>query len=126
MNDKADRYYRRLVDAKRYMGEICTSTNISKENMKWLESLETESLDDLPVEMRSETRVNDCLVGMYKELMAGKDEYFINEWTLSKKGRHKMREYIDAMPSIRDVEPPQIEFTNVPYDIDFSNGILEV
>lgn len=34
-----------------------------------------------------------------------------------------MREYIDAMPSIRDVEPPQNEFTNVPYEIDFSSGI---
>lgn len=63
MNNKADRYYRRLVDAKRYMGEICTSTNISKENMKWLESLETESLDDLPVEMRRETKVKIILLG---------------------------------------------------------------
>ena len=121
--EKASLYYNRLFYAQKDMGGICKSTNISKKEMEWLGSLKHESLEGLPDELKSETSVNDCLIAMYEELMAGKDEYFVHEWTLSKKGRHKMREYVDAMPSVRYIEPPKNEFTNVPDLIVFSNGI---
>lgn len=119
--EKASRYYRRLFYTHSDFWDICTSTNISKETMKWLSSLKTESLDGLPDELICETSINDALIAMYEELMAGKDEYFIKEWTLSKKGRHKMRDCVNAIPSIRNIAPPHNAFTNVPNDVYFSD-----
>jgi len=45
---------------------------------------------------------------MYTELMEHKNQYFLNEWTLTKAGRKKMREYVEKLPSSRGLNPPTI------------------
>ena len=47
------------------------------------------------------------LKNMYNELMSGKNAYFINEWTLIKCGRKKMREYVDELPAFGRIMPPE-------------------
>lgn len=125
--DSADRHYSLLYHAHRKLGEICSNTNIPKSTMKWLASVKDKSYQqrtDLPEELKDATMdIYICLSSMYDELMDGKDEYFINEWTLTKKGRRKMREYIDKMPSEGIVVLPKTAFTNVPDSIVYSNRI---
>ena len=78
----------------------------------------------MPEELKKETaELYTCLSEMYDELIDSRDEYFINEWTLTKKGRRKMREYIDRMPSAGNILPPKTEFTNVPDSIKYINRI---
>ena len=106
---------------------MCSNTNIPKSKMEWLASIKDKSgreWIDLPEELKKETiETYICLSELYDELMDGKDEYFINEWTLTKIGRRKMREYIDKMPSAGKIMPPQNAFTNVSRSIVYSNRI---
>ena len=125
--ESARRHYGLLYYAKRELGKMCSNTNIPKSEMEWLASIKDKSYRDridLPEELKKETTdIYICLSELYKELIDGKDEYFINEWTLTQKGRRKMREYIDKMPSAGMIMPPKNEFTNVPDSIEYSNRI---
>lgn len=123
----ADQYYHRLFYAKEDFSAICHGANISKKTMKWLSELPSDHLEKLPVELvDSIQKQNDHLFAMYTELIEGKEEYFIREWTLSKKERRKMREYVDTIPcSARSIMPPQNQFTNVPDSISFSNRVYD-
>ena len=125
--ESARKHYTLLLYTRRDLDKICSNTNISKSTMEWLASIKKEPIiqrSELPQELKKE--INDfylCLTGLYDELINGKDEYFINEWTLTKKGRRKMREYIDNMPSVGRIMPPKNEFTNVPDSIEYSNRV---
>ena len=123
----AGSHYSLLYNAKRELGEICSNTNIPKSKMEWLASIKDKvylQRADLPEELKKElSDIYICLSDMYSELIAGRDEYFINEWTLTKKGRRKMREYLDKMPSAGKIMPPKTEFTNVPDSIEYINRI---
>ena len=125
--ESARRHYGILYHAKRDWDEICSNTNIPKSKMEWLASIKDTSYQqrtDLPEELKKETaELYTCLSEMYDELIDSRDEYFINEWTLTKKGRRKMREYIDRMPSAGNILPPKTEFTNVPDSIKYINRI---
>ena len=125
--ESACRHYGLLYYAKRELGKMCSNTNIPKSEMEWLASIKNKSYlerNDLPEELKKETTdIYICLSELYNELIDGKNEYFINEWTLTKKGRRKMREYIDKMPSAEKITPPQTAFTNVPDSINYSNRI---
>lgn len=125
--ESARRHYGLLYYAKRELGEMCSNTNIPKSEMEWLASIKDKSYReriDLPEELKKETTdIYICLSELYNELIDGKDEYFISEWTLTKQGRRKMREYIDKMPSVGRIMPPKTEFTNVPDSIEYSNRV---
>lgn len=125
--EAARRHYSLLYYTKQELGEMCSNTNIPKSEMEWLASIKDKPYrerTDLPEELKKETKdIYKCLSELYDVLMDGKDEYFINEWTLTKKGRRKMREYIDKMPSVGKIMPPKTEFTNVPDRISYSNRI---
>ena len=122
--DKAIQYYNYLYYAKKDYGEMCSNTALSKRTMEHLSHLEKETLEGLPAELVSgSSDINTVLIEMYNELISNKDVYFINEWTLSKIGRHKMREFTDRIPSVGGIMPPENEFTNVPDNISFSNRI---
>lgn len=124
--DKASRYYSRLYYSARSFSEMCHDTAIPKATMEYLANLGEDSLDDLPKELISGGGdINSVLKDMYRELLSGKEEYFINEWTLSKAGRRKMREFVNRIPSASGIMPPKCEFTNVPKDISFSNRIYD-
>ena len=76
----------------------------------------------LPIELREGAK--DCvtvLSEMYHTLTEEADKYFINQWTLSRQGRKKMREYLGILPSVSDIMPPKTSFTNVPLHLVFSN-----
>lgn len=119
---KAKHYYTKLYYTARDLSEMCTNTAIPKATMEYLANLEIEPLDDFPIEMtEGRANINSVLMDMYKELIDGRDIYFINEWTLSKLGRKKMREYINMLPTVHGIMPPKNEFTNVPDSISFSN-----
>lgn len=123
--DAATRYYSMLFYAGRELHEQCSRTNIPKETIEWLSSLDHSLVsDDLPLELREGAR--ECvavLSEMYHTLIEGKDRYFINQWTLSREGRKKMREYLNILPTVRNIMPPKTEFTNVPDHLIFSNRI---
>ncbi|WP_139187359.1 hypothetical protein [Sarcina sp. DSM 11001] len=125
--EAARRHYSLLYYTKQELGEMCSNTNIPKSEMEWLASIKDKPYrerTDLPEDLKKETKdIYKCLSELYDVLMDGKDEYFINEWTLTKKGRRKMREYIDKMPSVGKIMPPKTEFTNVPDRISYSNRI---
>ena len=105
--DAATRYYSMLFYAGRELHEQCSRTNIPKETIEWLSSLDHSLVsDDLPLELREGAR--ECvavLSEMYHTLIEGKDRYFINQWTLSREGRKKMREYLNILPSVRNIIP---------------------
>ena len=120
--DAATRYYSMLFYAGRELHEQWSRTNIPKETIEWLSSLDHSLVsDDLPLELREGAR--ECvavLSEMYHTLIEGKDRYFINQWTLSREGRKKMREYLNILPTVRNIMPPKTEFTNVPDHLIFS------
>ena len=116
--------YGSLYYAARKLAQICSDTNIPKSVMEWLASIKNKSYlerTDLPEELKNVDAYN-CLAELYDELIHGKEEYFLHEWTLTKKGRRKMREYIDKMPSVRSLKPPRTAFTNVPDSINYMNS----
>lgn len=123
--DAATKYYGMLFYAGRELHEQCSNTNIPKTTMNWLSELDKSLIsEDLPAELREGAR--DCvtvLSEMYHTLIEGTDKYFINQWTLSRAGRKKMREYLNILPSVRNIMPPKTEFTNVPTHLIFSNRI---
>lgn len=122
--DKAREYYYQLFDSARSFGKMCSDNAISKSTMKYLEQLGTEPLDDLPQELiEGSADINLVLKEMYIELVSNKEIYFLNEWTLTKKGRRKMREFVDRIPSASGIMPPKNEFTNVPREVSFRNRI---
>ena len=121
--DTASEYYEILFDAGRELYRQCSDTNIRKSTMEWLSRLEQSHLsDELPIELREGAK--DCvtvLSEMYHTLTEEADKYFINQWTLSRQGRKKMREYLGILPSVSDIMPPKTSFTNVPLHLVFSN-----
>ncbi len=125
--ESARRQYSLLFYETRELGIMCSNTGISKSKMEWLASIRDKSYReraDLPEELKKATAdIYTCLSELYDELMEGRDEYFINEWTLTKKGRRKMREYLDKMPSVRNLTPPKTAFTDIPRKIQYSNRI---
>ncbi len=122
--DLARIYYGRLLYSARTLSEMCANTNIPKSKMEYLANLESIDTDVLPRELSEGGKdINAVLKQMYEELVSNKDEYFVTEWTLTKKGRRKMREYIDSIPSARGIMPPNCEFNNVPGHISLSNRI---
>ncbi len=123
--DAASEYYGMLFYSGRDLNQQCSNTNIPKATMEWLSKLDqTLVSEDLPAELREGAR--DCIMvlsEMYHTLTEGSDEYFINQWTLSRAGRKKMREYLNALPSVSNIKPPNTEFNNVPLYLIFSNRI---
>lgn len=121
--DTASEYYEILFDAGRDLYRQCSDTNIRKSTMEWLSRLEQSHLsDELPIELREGAK--DCvtvLSEMYHTLTEEADKYFINQWTLNRQGRKKMREYLGILPSVSDIMPPKTSFTNVPLHLVFSN-----
>lgn len=121
--DTASEYYEILFDAGRDLYRQCSDTNIRKSTMEWLSRLEQSHLsDELPIELREGAK--DCvtvLSEMYHTLTEEADKYFINQWTLSRQGRKKMREYLGILPSVSDIMPPKTSFTNVPLHLVFRN-----
>ena len=51
--EKARRYYLNLYDSARTFSEMCSNTAIPKATMEYLASLEKQSFEDLPVELRN-------------------------------------------------------------------------
>lgn len=122
--DNAWSYYSKVYNIGRSLYQMCSDTAIPKSEMEWLSKVEDKTPEDLPKELIDGCAgTNSILIEMYNELISNKELYFINEWTLSKKGRKKMREYIDRLPSVDLVKPPKNSFTNVPKRIDFANRI---
>ena len=122
--DKAKKYYCFL--AQRPYREMCSDTAIPKAVMAFLSRLSKDELDDIPEELVAGASENiTVLKEMYRELISDKDLCFINEWTLSKKGRRVMRGFVDRIPSAYEIMPPENEFTNVPGSISFSNRIYK-
>lgn len=122
--DKAKQYYNYLFYMKKRFSTICSGTSISKSMMEYLSKLKDETYEGLPEELVvSGIEFNSVLIDMYNELTSNIDLYFINEWTLSKQGRHKMREYVDRIPTANGIMPPVNEFTNVPDSISFRDRI---
>lgn len=123
--DAASEYYHMLFYSGRDLHEQCSNTNISKATMEWLSKLDqTLVSEDLPAELREGAR--NCVFAlseMYHTLTKGSDIYFVNQWTLSRAGRKKMREYLNALPSVSSIRPPKTEFNNVPLHLVFSNRI---
>ena len=121
--DAAGRYYSMLFHSSRDLNEQCSNTNIPSATMEWLSKLDQSlALEDLPVELREGSKDYVMVLSeMYNTLTEGFDEYFINEWTLSRAGRKKMREYLNALPSVRSINPPKTEFNNVPLHLAYSN-----
>ena len=91
--------------------------------MNWLSELDQSLIsEDLPVELREgATECVAVLSDMFHTLTEGADKYFISQWTLSRAGRKKMREYLNNLPTVRNIMPPKTEFTNVPDCLIFSN-----
>ena len=121
--DTAAKYYNMLFYSGRELHEQCSNTNIPKSTMNWLAELDRSLIsEDLPVELREGAA--ECvtvLSEMFHTLTEGADKYFISQWTLSRAGRKKMREYLNNLPSVRNIMPPKTEFTNVPDHLIFSN-----
>ena len=79
----------------------CSNSNIPDHMMSYLASLTDNSdyYDDrMPVELLkcSEFAI-EKLTAMYKELTDQEDLYFQYRWTLTRPGRKKMREYLNAI-----------------------------
>ncbi len=123
--EQASIHYYRLYNAKQDLDKMCSNSGISKSTMEWLASIKDNSYQqraDLPEEIKIRAAdIFRCLSDLYDELIEGKNEYFIHEWTLTKTGRRKMRDYINKMPSLGEVTPPQTDFTNVPDTISYVN-----
>lgn len=121
---QAKNYYSRLFYTARSLDEMCTNTNIPKSKMEYFANLNSTDMEALPKELIEAGKdINIILRQMYEELVSKQDEYFVTKWTLTKKGRKKMREYINSIPSARGIMPPKNEFNNVPGHIIFANRI---
>ena len=75
-----------------FSGFSCISCSDDEKGMANIDR-EYDSLEYLPEELY-ECVMNSKIIlkTMYNELMSDKNTYFINEWTLTKCGRKKMRE----------------------------------
>ena len=110
--DKAPRWIaeaqRLLCDSKRELMNQCSGQSVSKEAMTWLEGLKEKIVpNDFPPEIREHVKIyRNVLSEMYLTLTGNRNEYFISEYTLTKAGRRKMREYLDMLPDVPDIEPP--------------------
>ena len=123
---KAAGYYNFLYYSKEVFGDMCSCTHIPKSTMELLSHIETIISDEIPDELVSGgSETINILKEMYQELISNKELYFIDEWTLSKPGRRKMREFTDRIPSVSGIMPPKTEFTNVPGSISFSNRCFQ-
>lgn len=118
---QAKEYYSSWFYTVRSLDEICSNTNIPKNTMEYWANLEPTDMKALQNGLiDKDFRV--IIKKMYEELVSNKEEYFVTEWTLSKKGRKRMREYRDAINSA-GIKMSQNEFNNVPGLVTFTNRI---
>lgn len=107
--DIASDYYGKLYYLKHSLSMMCSNSAIPRKTMEYLANIDREydSLEYLPEELY-ECVMNSKIIlkNMYNELMSDKNTYFINEWTLTKCGRKKMREYVDELPAVGKIMPP--------------------
>ncbi|MBR2743576.1 MAG: hypothetical protein IKD89_08300 [Clostridia bacterium] len=110
--DKAPRWIAEagwlLFDAKRELMNQCSGWGFPEAVWASLPGLK-ERIDpeDFPPEIREYVKIyRDVLSEMYITLMSNQSEYYANKHNLTKAGRRKMREYLDMLPDVPDIEPP--------------------